>query len=177
MIYFKPEGKAAAHEADLGGSKVPIADVGSLGKEMTFSTIRDDIHGRYNRLSKLVGESFPQDPRGSDAFKLALELYLQALPELESIDGWALLIVVEETPEALRAVGISYVLPSSELPIEASFRFASGVIEYQILVGSDDKVWSSRTESKRWNAVYQYATEGTEPEWNWGPPITGVFGA
>lgn len=96
------------------------------------------------------------------------------LPNLEAaLDGFTYLNVVEETPESLRAVGISYILPSGKLPIDAEFRLTSGAVEYRILVGSDDEAWGALTESKRWKAVYLYATEGAEPEWNWDLPVEG----
>lgn len=99
---------------------------------------------------------------------------MRALPNLEAaVDGFTYLNVVEETPTALRAVGISYVLPSSKVPIDAEFRLASGAIEYRILVGFDGETWDALTESKRWKAVYLFATEGAEPEWNWDQPVEG----
>lgn len=141
---------------------------------MTIRTIRDDIYERYPKLFELVNKQFPGDTRGSEAFKFALQLYLYSLPNWEvAIDGWTLFNVVKETPKVLRAVGIVEVLPSGELPIDAEFSFIDGSIEYRILVGSDDQVWSSLTNSKRWNTVYLYATEGSEPEWNWEQVVTG----
>lgn len=83
--------------------------------------------------------------------------------------------MVAETPYALRLVGLSYVLPSSILPIDARFRFSNGSIEYALLVGSDDDTWRALSESKRWKAVYKYATEGVEADWNWDQPITGLL--
>jgi len=143
---------------------------------LRFNNIREHIHGHYPAVAALVDRQFPEDSRGSEAFKYALELYLRALPKFgAAIDGWHFLNVVEETSTALRVVGFSYVLPSSELPIDAKFRLAGGAIEYRILVGCDDKAWNALTESKRWKAVYLYATEGVEPEWNWDQPIEGTF--
>lgn len=83
--------------------------------------------------------------------------------------------MVEETATALRAVGLSYVLPSSILPIDAQFRFSDGSVEYRVLVGSDDEMWGALSESKRWKAVYLYATEGVEAEWNWEDPVEGLL--
>ena len=64
-------------------------------------------------------------------------------------------------------------MPSSQLPVDAKFRFADGTIEYRILVGSDDEIWDALTESKRWKAVYLFATEGAEPNWNWNQLVEG----
>ena len=143
---------------------------------MRFDTIRDDIHGRYDSLAELVDRQFPEDSRGPDAFKYALELYLRAISTLEvPIDGWKFLNVVDETPTVLRAVGISYVLPSSELPVDAEFRFVGDAVEYRILVGTDGDAWDALSESQRWKAVYVYATEGAEPKWSWDRPVEGTL--
>jgi hypothetical protein len=145
---------------------------------MKFSTVREDIHTRYPRLTELVDEQFPEDKRGVKAFKYAFELWLRALPNLHvAVDGWTHLNVVEELPNELRAVGIMWILPSSKLPIDVKLRFDNGKIEYRILVGSDDERWAGLTESKRWKAVYLYATEGTEPLWNWDGPVQGSLDA
>lgn len=139
-----------------------------------FDTIRDDILGRYAPVAELIHSCFPDDPRGIDAFRYALELYLRALPNLEvAVDGWVFLRVVEETPTALRAVGICEVLPSGELPIDAQFRLADDSVEYRVLVGISDYNWNSLSESQRWKAVYRYATDGISPTWNWDVPVVG----
>lgn len=141
---------------------------------MTIRTTRDEIYERYPKLFELVDKQFPGDTRGSEAFKYALQLYLYPLPNWEvAIDWWSLFNVVKETPKVLCAIGIAEVLPSGELPIDAELSFIDGAIEYRILVGSDDQVWSSLTNSKRWNTVPLYAAEGLEPEWNWERVVTG----
>lgn len=143
-------------------------------QEKRFDTVRDDIHRRYPALAKLVIQQFPEDPRGPDAFKYALELYLRAIPQLEAaVDGFTYLNVVEETPTSLRAVGISHVLLSSKLPIDVMLLFAGSAIEYRILVGSDDEAWNAFSEATGWKAVYMYATERGEPTWSWDEPIVG----
>lgn len=122
----------------------------------------------------MVEEKFPEDSRGPDAFKYALELYLRAIPNLDAaVDGFTYLNVVEETSTELHAVGISYILPSSYLPIEAVFKFEDGIVRYRILVGIDDELWRGFSDSRRWKAVYFYATEGTQPEWTWDQPVEG----
>lgn len=141
---------------------------------MHFDTVRDDIFGRYPPLAGLVDRRFPDDSRGPDALRYALELYLRALPNLEvPVDGWMFFRVVDETPTLLRAAGIVCVLPPNELPIDAQFRQVDGSIEYRVLVGTDDDEWRRLSESKRWKAVYAYATAGTEPSWNWDSPVVG----
>ena len=64
-------------------------------------------------------------------------------------------------------------LPDCSLPIKASFEAAIGEIKYRVILGSGEWGWRSATESKRWKAVYQYATQGLDPKWDWGPPIEG----
>ena len=124
----------------------------------------------------MVDDRFPGDSRGPDAFKYALEHYLRALPKLAvALDGFTFLNVVAETPTELRVVGLSHVLPSSELPIDASFRRVGCAIEYRILVGLHDRVWADLTGSKRWKAVYLYATEALEPKWSWDQPVEGLL--
>jgi hypothetical protein len=83
--------------------------------------------------------------------------------------------VVEETRDSLRAVGISYVLPQGELLIEAQLHLVNGSIDYQILVGIPDAAWDSLSESKRWKAVYAYATDAVEPSWEWDRPVIGTL--
>lgn len=148
----------------------------STSEESSFSTIRDDIHTRYPELADLVEERFAEDPRGPDAFKYGLQLYLRAIPNLDAaVDGFTYLSVLKETSTELHAVGISYVLPSSCLPIEAVFKYVDGIIEYRILVGTDDNLWDGFSDSKRWKAVYLYATEGAEAAWNWKPAVEGIL--
>ena len=146
----------------------------STSQESRFNTIRDDIHTRYSELTDLVEERFPADSRGQEAFKYALELYLRAIPSLDvAVDGFTYLNVVEETNTEMRAVGISYVLPSSLLPIEVVFQYVDGIVEYRILVGVDDELWKRLSDSRRWKAVYLYATEGAPAEWDWDQVVEG----
>lgn len=122
----------------------------------------------------MVEERFPTDSRGLEAFKYALELYLRAIPNLDiAVDGFTYLNVVEETNTELRAVGISYVLSSNSLPIEVAFQYVDGLAEYRILVGVNDGLWKRLSDSKRWKAVYSYATEGAQAEWNWDHAVEG----
>lgn len=145
---------------------------------MKFTTVREDIHTRYPRLTELVDEQFPEDKRGEKAFKYAFELWLRALPNLHvAVDGWTHLNVVEESPNVLRAVGIMWVLPPRKLPFDVKLRFDNGKTEYRVLVGSDDERWGALTESKRWKAVYLYSTEGAEPPWNWDDAVQGSLDA
>lgn len=78
----------------------------------------------------------------------------------------------------MRVVGLSDVLPLCiQLPIDAVFHVDGDAITYRILVGSDDETWRALTESKRWKAVYLYATEKSESVWNWNNPIEGLLDA
>ncbi len=83
--------------------------------------------------------------------------------------------MIDETPDALRAVGLCYALPSSELPIDLAFERSYGSIRYRILEGVDNGRWRRYTSSKRWKAVYSYAMDGAPPAWDWGPALTGTL--
>jgi len=91
------------------------------------------------------------------------------------LDGWRQLQIVRETAASLQVVGITYVLPGGELPLEAVLSRDSDSIRYWLRVGVDDSRWSSLTDSKRWKAVYLYATGERDEEWNWSEPISGVL--
>ncbi len=85
----------------------------------TFDTLRSVILSRYSERTELVQRRFPDDPAGEGAFACALELFLRLIPNLDaSLDGWRMCRLVGETATSLRAVGIMYVLPAGELPVE-----------------------------------------------------------
>lgn len=126
-------------------------------------------------LAELVRRDFPNWSTDNHAFGFALEGYLGTVSELSALDGFDFLHVAEETPATLRTIGLAYILPSSELPLDVSFRSVSGEISYRALLGSDDELWKGLTRSKKWEAVYLYATEGYEPKWNWNQPIEGLL--
>lgn len=127
-------------------------------------------------FSKLIPELIPNAPSAPEAFVFAVEGHLRIISGLGALDGFTSLHVVEETSETLRIVGLTHVLPSSLLPLEVSFQVANDGISYLVLLGSDDRVWNGLTESKRWKAVYLYATEEHEPQWNWNQPLEGLLG-
>ena len=91
------------------------------------------------------------------------------------VDGFTLLRVIDETSTVLHAVGISYVLPSSQLPIDAEFKLTGDKIHYRILVGVDGGRWDALTASMRWKHVYNYAADGAEPTWDWERPVVGTL--
>jgi hypothetical protein len=138
---------------------------------LVFDTIRSIILARYRDL---VGAAFPTDPSSEAAFGYALELYLSSIPNLGvALDGWSQLRLVRETATSLRAVGIMYVLPTAELPVEVDLSRDRDSTHYFIRIGINDDRWSSLTESKRWKAVYLYASGDRDEEWNWFVPISG----
>ncbi len=91
------------------------------------------------------------------------------------VDGFTLLRFVRESHTELRAVGISYVLPSSQLPIDARLKLFCGQVRYRVRVGSDCDRWQALTASKRWKAVYAYAENSVDPAWNWEVPVVGTI--
>ncbi len=140
---------------------------------MGFNTVTDYIFGR---CTELIEYRFPDEPRAPGAYKCALEHCLRVIPGLAAaIDGWRLLEIVEETADTLHAIGLSYVLPAGELPIDARFELAGDSVRYRILVGVDGGRWRAHTASKRWKAVYTYAVDGTKPAWDWEPPLLGML--
>jgi hypothetical protein len=103
-----------------------------------------------------------------------LYVYLNDISEIDiALDDWKMLRVVRETAESLHAVGIMYVLPSSEVPIEVELSKQSGSIAHVVRVGILDERWNSLSDSKRWKACYLYATGEQEAGWNWSEPMSG----
>lgn len=99
---------------------------------------------------------------------------MRAIPSLDvAVDGWKTLRLVSETRTSLRAVGIMYVLPASELPLEVELSREVSSTRYRVRVAVEDARWNSLSESKRWKAVYLYASGGRDEEWNWREPIEG----
>jgi hypothetical protein len=116
------------------------------------------------------------DPTSEAAFSYALELYLRAIPNLDvTVDGWKLLRIVHETTTSLRAIGIMYVLPPGELPMEVDLSREVGSTQYSVRVGIDDARWKSLSDAKRWKVVYLYASGDRDEEWNWSEPIAGCL--
>ena len=143
-------------------------------EEQRISTVRDDIFERNTRVVEAIEQRYVDDPRGTAAFTAAFESYLRLLPNLDvAVDGFSILEVVEETSEFMRIVGLTYVLPSSQLPFDAEFRVINRAVRYRLRLGADDEMWSTLTESKQWRAAYLYATQNAVPKWNWDEPVEG----
>jgi hypothetical protein len=99
---------------------------------------------------------------------------LYAIPGIDgSLDDWKMLRVVTETANSLRAVGLMYALPSGELPVEVELSLQGGSLEYIVRVGAADAQWNSLSKSKRWKAVYLYATGERAEGWTWSKPVSG----
>ena len=136
-----------------------------------FDTVRSLILTRY---PELVRSRFPTDPEGEEAFTYALGLYLSVVPNLNVVaDGWRMLRLVDEAATSLRAVGIMYVLPTGELPLEVELSREPGSTRYRVRIGISDARWESLSESKRWKAVYLYASGERDEEWTWTEPVSG----
>ena len=98
------------------------------------------------------------------------------IPNLDiAVDGWRMLRLVRETPTSLRAVGLMHVLPAGELPIEVELSRDVGSTRYRLRIGVGDARWDSLSDSKRWNAVYLYASGERDEEWTWSEPISGCL--
>ena len=137
-------------------------------------TIRNSILQK-SPFSELVCEKFLEASSSNEALGYALEGVLRSIPSMGGVDGFNSLYIIDETATTLKIIGLTYVLPNSVLPLEASFSIENGNIVYRVLLGSDDGKWGDLTDSKRWNAVYLYATEGDGPRWNWRSPIEGHY--
>jgi len=141
---------------------------------MNRTTVRSVILAAHPELIEPIQNRFPTDAAGEEAFSCALELYLRTIPNLNvSLDGWRMLRVVRETSASLRAVGIIYVLPTGELPLEVELSREPGSTCYWLRIGTSDARWESLSDSKRWTAVYLYASGDREEGWTWSEPISG----
>ncbi|MEQ8782439.1 MAG: hypothetical protein RIE06_22465 [Roseibium album] len=123
----------------------------------------------------LIAERFFDFETDLDALAYAVEGQLRGTPDMGAIDGFKTFHVMEETDAKLRVVGMAYFLPSSLVPIDASFSATNNRISYRVMLGAEDDQWKRLTEKKRWSAVNLYATENYEPQWNWEPPLEGFL--
>ncbi|MEL7188306.1 MAG: hypothetical protein AAGK17_02035 [Pseudomonadota bacterium] len=118
-------------------------------------------------------EAHPDFETADKALAYAIEGYCRAISDLASMDGFSSFYVIEETERTLRAVGLSYFLPSGHLPIELRFKATESEVTFVARVGRNDEKWSDMTEKKQWSSVYLFATEHHAPNWNWAQPIAG----
>jgi hypothetical protein len=101
---------------------------------------------------------------------------LRIIPNLDvALDGWKMFRLMTETITSLRAVGIMHVLPGGELPVEVMLSTSLEGTRYRVQIGGDDSEWKSLSESKRWKAVYLYATGECDEQWVWSKPISGCL--
>ena len=126
-------------------------------------------------LFEMIREKFSDFQTDPDALALAIEGHFRGTSDLVAIDGFEFLYVMEETQTTLNIVGMAYFLPSSLIPLEATFQSVNDGISYRVFLGSEDEVWHGLTKKKRWSAVYLFATEGYDPQWNWDQPLDGLL--
>ena len=125
---------------------------------------------------KTICKDYPNFMNDPYAFAYAIEGHFRIDPNLGSIDGFNIYHVVKETYTALNLVGLAWFVQNSNLlPLEVLFQVMNQDINYHVLLGAEDQVWENMSEKKRWSAVYQYATEGVEPTWNWGNSFDGML--
>jgi hypothetical protein len=142
-----------------------------------FDTLRSLVLNSHPKFADLVRRRFPRGPDGEEAFAYALELFLQVIPHLDaSLDGWKMFRLASETATSLRAVGIMYALPRGVLPVEITLWTGSRGIRYRVQIGVGDSQWESLSDSKRWEAVYLYASGERDENWAWSKSITGCLG-
>lgn len=90
------------------------------------------------------------------------------------VDGWALFRVVRESDDSLDAVGLMTLLPTGSVPIAVNIKADETGLAWSARAGIQDEHWLALSGSKRWNAVYLYATgEREEPRWQWGQEQMG----
>jgi hypothetical protein len=142
---------------------------------MLKSTIREDIHQRFSGLENLVSETFPEDCRGPEAFKYALELYIRTIPETGSVDGWDFLHIIQETENLIHVIGLMYILPESKLPMDAHFTLKGNEVNFEIRLGKENDVWSKMSDDKKWNLVYSWTESEHLNNWDWEKPIIGIM--
>jgi len=160
-----------------GIANVTIGRGNQRSEASIFETFRSVILNCYPQLAELVQEHFPEDPVGEEAFAYALELFLRVIPDLNvSLDGWKMFRLASETATSLRGVGIMHVLPSGVLPVEITLSTALRGIQYRVQIGVGDSQWDSLSESRRWEAVYLYASGERDEKWTWSKPISGCLG-
>ena len=120
------------------------------------------------QLIKRFGVNRPK--RGADE-ELGDALYaLLYSTDLNSIspDGWEYFGVIAESERSLSAVGFMTLLPTGNVPIQVSLECVGGQLSWLAEVGRIDSRWLQLSDSKRWNAVYLYATGGRDaPQWEW----------
>ena len=139
-----------------------------------FETIRQAVYYRYPKLTELVEERFGRGSGDDEAFAYALYLYLRTLPNMSvAVDGWRTLQISREKKDFLRVVGLMYVLPEGELPLEVVLRRVDSSTHYWLRVGISDSTWSSLSESKRWKLIYHFANGQRNEQWAWSDPIEG----
>ena len=147
-----------------------------IKKIVKFETIRQAIYYRYQKLTELVEQTFGGGPGDDEAFAYALYLYLRALPNLNvAVDGWKTLQISREKQDFLRVVGLMYVLPEGELPMEVVLRRLDASTHYWIRHGICDSIWSSLSESKHWKLIYCFANGHSDEQWDWDDPIEGYI--
>lgn len=138
-------------------------------------SIRNDII-TTSPFFDLITKKFSDFETDMDALAYAIEGQLRGTPDMGAIDGFNTFHVLEETDTKLRVVGMAYFLPSSLIPLDASFSTTNDGISYRVKLAAEDGKWKRLTEKKRWSAVYLYATENYEPQWNWEATLTGFLG-
>ena len=99
-------------------------------------------------------------------------MHLWSVDDIDTIDGWSLFKIKEETADSISCVGLMTLLPSGEIPMEFSLNRVSHGIAWQLTVAAVD----ADLPSKLWNAVYLYGTgERQQPQWNRGMVKRGVL--
>ena len=132
-----------------------------------------------NSIRQQVVQRFRQVVRGGtpdENLEDALYALLRSIDTGVCVDGWAVFRVVNESPQALDAVGLMTLLPTDAVPVAISVRAQGGGFEWSVRIGRQDAGWRALSSDKQWSSVYLYATTKAEsPPWTWGPGREGFM--
>jgi hypothetical protein len=92
-----------------------------------------------------------------------------------SVDGWTYFRVVRESEESIKAIGLMTLLPAESIPIEIEINRQVTGLAWSVKLALLEEAWIELSASKRWNAVFLYASDGkAEPQWTWGQQHNGA---
>ena len=138
----------------------------------TNERVREIIERRHPRPDPSAGNQRDEE----EALRHALEFLVGEIPGVgATLDGWRMLHVVEEADSYLRAVGLMYVLPTGELPVEVVLDREATSLAYELRVGTGGGSWAAFSESKRWKSVHLYATREAQAAWDWTDTLSGTL--
>lgn len=95
--------------------------------------------------------------------------------EGKGLDGFSEFHLFHEDKNSINCVGLSYLLPDGLVPFQLNVKLEMTGINYELVIGRDDENWVALSNSKKWNAVYQLATEDDASDWEWRDRVSGYL--